>query len=107
MTRQPTCTRETGRPSADLYQDDGTPGTDRILATGDGTTIVIGPNSSFSGIETIDAGGHSGVTIQTVGSEGLQDFSAIKLVGIARIVDTRSGDGLWGSASNDIIDGSA
>jgi Ca2+-binding RTX toxin-like protein len=80
----------------DNFADTGTVGYDRILATANGTQIVI--NTSMSGIEEVNANGFTGVNIAgATGAHNHIDLSSVKLVGIGEV---RGG----GSTSNDIFD---
>jgi Ca2+-binding RTX toxin-like protein len=99
----------------DIFQDSGSVGTDMILATADGTAIGIESfevsvgnfSPGLSGIETIDADSHTGVTIQAGGSSATWDFSQINLIGISEIVGSAGVDFIIGSAGDDTIDGGA
>ncbi|WP_317279149.1 calcium-binding protein, partial [Kordiimonas aquimaris] len=91
----------------DIY--DGGAGNDQILATEDGT--IIGLDVRFThfaagAVETISAGGHSGVTIE-LEDGGSADFSQTTFIGIEKIVgtDTFRSDTIIGTAGDDIIEG--
>src|SRR5262249_39202897 len=94
----------------DSIDDDGTTGTDVMLATADNTTINIVDfffGASAGGIERIDAGGHSGVVLQGSAGPVGWDFSDMELIGIARIaVGSASHGSIVGSAADDMLDGS-
>ncbi len=83
----------------------GDAGTDQILATAD--NVVIGISEFGAGdVETIDAGGHTGVIIQGATSyTDSMDFSATTLIGISQINLRDGNDTVIGSAGNDVIDG--
>jgi VCBS repeat-containing protein len=96
-----------GNSGFDIIDDTGTTGTDVMLATADDITIgIFTSNFASTGIERVDANGHSGVTLELVSSSGFGwDFSAIEVIGIARIVASGFGHGqIKGSAGDDIID---
>ncbi|MGE4167572.1 MAG: beta strand repeat-containing protein, partial [Xanthobacteraceae bacterium] len=88
----------------DNFHDTGATGYDRIVATGDGTQIVI--NGTLSGIEEINSGGFSGVNIVGAASAHNNiDLSQVNLVGIEEIRGggVTSNDTIIGSSGNDRI----
>ena len=96
----------------------GGEGSDTILATANNVQIGLFSHSQFtersgvSGVEVIDAGGHSGVTILGNDSTNFSyldilDFTNVSLVGIERIELQGGNDTLVGSSANDVIDGGA
>ncbi|MGB3489625.1 MAG: VCBS domain-containing protein [Xanthobacteraceae bacterium] len=91
----------------DSFNDTGASGYDRIVATGDGTQIVI---KSISGIEEINAGGFHGVNIAgaTAGHTTF-DLSATKLVGIGEVQGggATSNDTFYTSNDSDAVGGQA
>jgi Ca2+-binding RTX toxin-like protein len=92
----------------DTYADSGTSGVDTILATADGVTIGInGKFAPSSGIEVIDAGGHTGVTVSGGAGSDTLDFSATTLIGISGISGGAGNDTIIGSAADDTIIGGA
>jgi len=79
----------------DVYNDTGAAGYDRILATGDGTQIVI---AGISGIEEINSAGFAGVNIAGAGSShNTLNLASVKLVGIGEVQG-------GGATSNDTFD---
>jgi Ca2+-binding RTX toxin-like protein len=92
----------------DNFHDTGASGYDRILATGDGTNIVI--NGSLSGIEEINAAGFSGVNIAgATASHNTIDLSGVKLVGIGEVQGggSTSNDTFHTSSNSDAVGGQA
>jgi Ca2+-binding RTX toxin-like protein len=90
----------------DRYNDSGASGFDRILITADGVVIGIRSNlNAASGIEQIDANGHSGVIIRGDDGNNIFDFSLIALLGIAKIEGGGGNDTITGTAANDVIAG--
>ena len=91
----------------DSFNDTGASGYDRIVATGDGTQIVV---KSISGIEEINAGGFHGVNIAgaTAGHTTF-DLSATKLVGIGEVQGggATSNDTFYTSNDSDAVGGQA
>ncbi len=91
----------------DTYQDTGTAGTDRIVASGSGD-VDIGLKGHFSlasGIEQIDATGVSG-TVRLLGENSSQtlDFRGVTLLGTRLLIDAGSGnDVVYGSAGADTL----
>ncbi len=77
-------------------------GTDRIVATGDNTTIGI---SGISGVEEISGGGFANVKIKAAPTGVVFDFTNIALVGIAEIDGGAGNDRITGSAGDDVING--
>ncbi|EZP65308.1 putative Ca2+-binding hemolysin [Sphingomonas paucimobilis] len=98
----------------DLFQVKGTgegydavtggAGVDTISATANNTAIGL---TSLSGIESITAGGYSGVYIRGSADDDTLDFSLSTLVGISKIDGGAGDDAITGSAGNDTILGSA
>ena len=92
----------------DTYNDTGTRGIDRILATDDGTTIGLingfGPNS---GIEVIAANGNDEVTIGGTNDSEIWDFSQTRLNGIQWINALDGHDVITGNTQNNRIDAGA
>ena len=101
----------------DTYNDTGTIGTDRILATEDGTTIgLINGFGASSGIEVIGSQGNKDVTIGGTNDAEVWDFSTTILRGIESINALDGHDSVIGSAQrnnidagdgNDFVDGGA
>ena len=88
----------------DRFSGDG--GNDRVVATGD--NVAIGLDGHYdSGVETISAGGHSGVTVTGTNASQTLDFSATTLDGIAAIDGAGGNDTITGSAGDDRIIGGA
>ena len=84
----------------------GGEGTDRVVATEDGTTIGI--NRTFNadnGVEEISADGHSDVNITGTTSSDNLDFSATTLTGIGEIRGGSGHDRITGTDQDDVIDG--
>ena len=101
--------------NSDYDHYEGGAGADTILATADNVTIGLHSNtalptaSALSGIEVIDAGGHSGVTLAGLnggsgGQADLLDLSSITLVGVEKISLQGGNDRLIASAGDDVID---
>ncbi len=90
----------------DTFSDTGTSGTDRIVATAN--DVAIGLASGFgsaNGIEEINSGGFTNVSIVGGASGDTFDFSATSLTGIAKIDGGAGNDTITGSAGNDTIVG--
>ena len=81
---------------------DGGAGTDSIVALTNGTVIAL---SSVTGIESITAAGHTGVTIAGTSLANVFDFSGVTLDGITAINAGAGNDTVIGSAGADVIDG--
>ena len=89
----------------DTYNDTGTVGTDRILATEDGTTIgLINGFGASSGIEVISSRGNSDVTIGGTNDAEIWDFSQTRLNGITWINALDGNDVVTGNIQNNRID---
>ena len=92
----------------DTYQDSGTSGTDRILATEDGTVIgLINGFGPESGIERIQSAGNQDVTIGGTDGSEIWDFSQTQLNGIRWINALDGHDIVTGNAQNNRIDAGA
>jgi Ca2+-binding RTX toxin-like protein len=92
----------------DAITDTGTSGTDTILATDDEVVIGIRGNfSSVNRIESINADGHSNITILGTAGADTLNFSATSLIGIASIGGGEGSDVITGSAAADTIIGGA
>lgn len=92
----------------DTYQDSGTVGTDRIVATEDGTVIgLINGFGPDSGIEVIGARGNEDVTIGGTNDSETWDFSQTRLNGIKWINALDGHDVVTGNAQNNRIDAGA
>ena len=86
----------------DAIKDSGAVGADSILATADNAVIGL---SAVSGIETISANGHAGVTISGGTANDVLAFSATTLIGIAEIDGGAGNDKITGGAAADVIAG--
>jgi T1SS-143 domain-containing protein len=100
----------------DRFVDTGTIGYDRIVATADGTQIVINgdvdhfPTSGLVGIEEINAAGFAGVNIAGAASaHNTIDLSHTKLVGIGEVQGggATSSDIFYTSSDSDAAGGQA
>ena len=90
----------------DEYNDTGTEGRDRILATEADT--VIGLQTGFgpdNGIEVISSRGHDNVTIGGNDASQIWDFSQTILAGITEINAGGGNDVVVGSSRKDVING--
>jgi hypothetical protein len=72
----------TPSPAAPEPTPTGGAGTDTIVAMADNTVIGL---RSFSGIETITANGHAGVSISGDAAANTLNFANVTLTGITRI----------------------
>ena len=97
-----------------LYNDTGTAGTDRILATEDGTVIGLNGFGPGSGIEIISANAFENVTIAGSDESQTLDFSATALDKITLInalgghdtvIGNNDSNHIDGGSGHDIIDG--
>ena len=92
----------------DTYQDSGTVGTDRILASEDATIIgLINGFGPDSGIEVIGASGNQDVTIGGTNDSETWDFSQTQLNGIDWINALDGHDVVTGNDQNNRIDAGA
>ena len=92
----------------DTYNDTGTLGVDRILATDDGTVIgLIDGFGTNSGIETIAAAGNQDVTIGGTNGSETWDFSQVRLSGIQWINSLDGHDVITANDQNNRIDAGA
>jgi Ca2+-binding RTX toxin-like protein len=90
----------------DNFHDSGATGYDRIVATADGTQIVI--NGSLFGIEEINSGGYTGVNIAGAASaHNTIDLSNTRLVGIGEVQGggPTSNDTFFTSNDSDAVGG--
>lgn len=92
----------------DTYNDTGTLGVDRILATDDGTVIgLIDGFSADSGIEIVSAYRNQDVTIGGTNDSETWDFSQIKLSGIRWINSLDGHDVITANDQSNRIDAGA
>ena len=92
----------------DTYNDTGTLGVDRILATDDGTVIgLIDGFGTNSGIEIIAATGNQDVTIGGTNGSETWDFSQVRLSGIQWINSLDGHDVITANDQNNSIDAGA
>ena len=90
--------------SAGFDAIDGGADADTIAATAANTAIGL---SALTGVETITAGGFSGVSIVGSSVANTLNFSGVTLVGISKIDGGAGNDIITGSAAADILLGSA
>ena len=83
---------------------DGGSGTDIITALAANTVVGL---SSVTGVETISAGGFSGVTIAGSGNADTLNFNGMTLTGITSINGGVGNDVITGSSATDVIFGGA
>ena len=92
----------------DTYNDTGTTGYDRIVATGDNTQIII--KGSINGIEEINAAGFTGVNIAgATAAHNILNLADVKLVGIGEVQGggLTSNDTFYTSNNSDAVGGQA
>ncbi|WP_431854129.1 cadherin domain-containing protein, partial [Azospirillum sp.] len=82
----------------------GGAGTDTIRASADGTVIGL---KGLSGVETITANGHTGVSIAGDGAANVLNFAGTALSGITQIDGGAGDDTITGSGASDWILGGA
>jgi Ca2+-binding RTX toxin-like protein len=82
---------------------DGGTGTDTIVATSNGTIIGL---TAINGIEQINGGSFSNVSITGSSNADILNFSAVTLTAITRIDGGAGNDTITGSAAADTIHGS-
>ena len=88
-----------------IFQDSGTEGKDRILATEDGTVIGLKGFGPDSGIEVISGRKFADVTIAGNDEAQTLDFSETKIYRVAMIEGLGGHDTLIGNAQSNRMDG--
>ncbi|MGX9393321.1 T1SS-143 repeat domain-containing protein [Nitrobacteraceae bacterium UC4446_H13] len=92
----------------DNFADTGTAGYDRVLATANGTQIVI--NGGMSGIEEVNANGFTDVNLAgATGAHNTFNLASVKLVGIGEVQGggSTSNDTFYTSNNSDAVGGQA
>ncbi|NRT55443.1 calcium-binding protein [Sphaerotilus uruguayifluvii] len=102
-------TAASGFQGYDTYADDGSSGTDRLVAVGSGDVDIGVKGFVGTGIEVIDGSGAAGtVRLLDTGDANVIDLRATTLAGGNIVIDGAYGnDTIWGSAAADTIIGGA